>query len=683
MTREAHYMSKINNRIYAKAYGHDQEEGCCCSNHSHGHEHHHEHGHHHEHEHPHCHEHGHQPPEDTKHPDAFMADGVKLICLLENLGCANCAAKRDSRINDLPEVNAATLTFTTKQLRVSITPEAAKKEDALIAKFQEICTSIEQDVTVTKQHSYQKGKKALGKQEHEGKKRKFREHQADLAAIISGALLFVAGELLEQAALTDPWVSAAIFVAAYVILGGQIVATALKNLARGQIFDENFLMSLATLGAFAIGDFAEAVGVMLFYRIGEYFEEAAVSRSRSQIMDAVDLRPETVNLIANGSVKTIPAQQASIGDMLLVRPGDRIPLDGTIVEGESRLDTSPITGEPVPVKAVAGNAVTSGCINISGQLKIRAEKNLENSMVTRILDSVENAAASKPKIDRFITRFSRVYTPIVVVTALATAIIPSLISGDWNHWVYTALTFLVISCPCALVLSVPLAFFSGIGAGSKKGILFKGGVSMEALKHISAVVMDKTGTITAGRLKCMEINVYVQDMSVGTFVRIAAALEKKSEHPLAEAVLEHAGSMKLSVPEVRDFRAVFGRGVEGVLAEDIAPGLMVPEDAGPVSATRPSAGGTCTGNGPRDAGAKAGTRYFVGNQAYMEEQGIRIEPMVQQGIAALADEGMTPLLMAEEGRFLGIIGVADEIKPTSREAIRSFRKTGIHVRTLY
>lgn len=644
MTREAHYMSKINDRIYAKAYGHDQEEGCCCSNHSHGHEHHHEHGHHHEHEHPHCHEHGHQPPEDTKHPDAFMADGVKLICLLENLGCANCAAKMESRINDLPEVNAATLTFTTKQLRVSITPEAAKKEDALIAKFQEICTSIEQDVTVTKQHSYQKGKKALGKQEHEGKKRKFREHQADLAAIVSGALLFVAGELLEQAALTDPWVSAAIFVAAYVILGGQIVATALKNLARGQIFDENFLMSLATLGAFAIGDFAEAVGVMLFYRIGEYFEEAAVSRSRSQIMDAVDLRPETVNLIANGSVKTIPAQQASIGDMLLVRPGDRIPLDGTIVEGESRLDTSPITGEPVPVKAVAGNAVTSGCINISGQLKIRAEKNLENSMVTRILDSVENAAASKPKIDRFITRFSRVYTPIVVVTALATAIIPSLISGDWNHWVYTALTFLVISCPCALVLSVPLAFFSGIGAGSKKGILFKGGVSMEALKHISAVVMDKTGTITKGNFAVQQILPYPGPSgtdgempatnvtySQKELLALCASCEQQSSHPIAVSITAAAKEQNLSLEAPAALKEIAGHGIQAELS--------------------------------------AGT-VLTGNRKLMDKFQVKLPENIEISFG-------TQVLVAVNGVFAGHLLISDTLKPESQDAIASLRRQGI------
>ena len=649
-------MSEINDRNRMETYGHDHEEGCCCSNHSHGHEHlhghQHQHGHEHlhghEHEHGHQHQHGHQHEhqhqKDSKRPDAFLADGVKLICLVENLGCANCAAKMESRINDLPEVNAATLTFTTKQLRVSITPEAAKKEDALIAKFQEICASIEQGVTVTKQQSCQKGKNALGKQENPGKKRKFSEHQADLAAIVSGALLFAAGEILEQFTLTDPWVSATVFVAAYVILGGQIVATALKNLARGQIFDENFLMSLATLGAFAIGDFAEAVGVMLFYRIGEYFEETAVSRSRSQIMDAVDLRPETVNLIVNGSVKTIPAQEAGIGDVLLVRPGDRIPLDGTIVEGESRLDTSPITGEPVPIKAIVGDAVTSGCINTSGQLKIRAEKNLENSMVTRILDSVENAAASKPKIDRFITRFSRVYTPIVVATALATAIIPSLVTGNWGHWVYTALTFLVISCPCALVLSVPLAFFSGIGAGSKKGILFKGGVSMEALKHISAVVMDKTGTITKGNFAVQQILPYTGspetdgqlpasnvNYSQQELLALCASCEQQSSHPIAASITAAAKEQNLSLETPADLKEIAGHGIQAELS--------------------------------------AGTA-LAGNRKLMDKFQVKLPENIETAFG-------TQVLVAVNGVFAGHLLISDTLKPESQDAVASLKRQGI------
>ena len=282
--------------------------------------------------------------------------------------------------------------------------------------------------------------------------------------------------------------------------------TALKNISRGQVFDENFLMSVATIGAFAVGDFAEAVGVMLFYRIGELFESKAVERSRSQIMDVIDMRPEVVHYVeTDGTITEINAQDADVGDILQVRPGDRIPLDGVIISGETMIDTSPVTGEPVPAAASPGSSVISGCVNTSGLIKMKVEKPLEESMVTRIMDSVENAAASKPKMDRFITRFSRVYTPFVVFLALATAVIPSLVTGNWNHWIYTALTFLVISCPCALVLSVPLAFFSGIGAGSKQGILFKGGIALETLKQIKSVIMDKTGTITKGNFQVQKI----------------------------------------------------------------------------------------------------------------------------------------------------------------------------------
>lgn len=613
---------------------HEHHEDCCCG-HEHHHEHHHEHQedcccgheHHHEHHHgPHAHEHH----EAAQRPDAFLTEGVKFTCLVENLGCANCAAKMESRINELPEVNAATLTFTTKQLRVSITPEAAKKKSELIAKFQEICSSIESEVTVTKQQSHQKGKKVLQTQENTDKKHKFDEQQVDLISIIIGALLFIIGEILEQAVLGNPRISSILFLIAYVILGGQIVFTALKNLTKGQVFDENFLMSLATLGAFAIGDFAEAVGVMLFYRIGEYFEEAAVSRSRSQIMDAVDLRPEVVNLVIQDSTQVIPAEDAKLDDVLLVRPGDRIPLDGVIIEGESRLDTSPITGEPVPVKAVVGDTVTSGCINTSGQLKIRVEKTLENSMVTRILDSVENAAASKPKIDRFITRFSRVYTPFVVFVALATALLPSLFTGDWMHWVYTALTFLVISCPCALVLSVPLAFFSGIGAGSKKGILFKGGISIEALKDVSTVVMDKTGTITKGNFALQQI-IPTGNYSQEELLSFCASCEQYSSHPIAASITVAAREQNITLENPVELREIAGCGIQAEL--------------------------------------RAGS-VLVGNQKLMDKFKINLPENTKSHYG-------TEVLVAINGEFAGCLIISDTLKPESKDAVASLKRLNI------
>ena len=319
-------------------------------------------------------------------------------------------------------------------------------------------------------------------------------------------------------------------------------------------------MSIATLGAFGIKEYPEAVGVMLFYRIGEYFEERATEKSRSQIMEAVDLRPETVNLIKDDKIISLPAEKVQVNDIILVRAGDRIPVDGTVIEGESRLDTSPVTGEPVPIKISPNSHVTSGCLNISGVIKMRVDKILSESMVSRILQSVENAAANKPKIDRFITRFARIYTPIVVAIAAITAIIPSLITGNWEYWIYTALTFLVISCPCALVLSVPLAFFSGIGRGSRQGILFKGGLAIEALKNIKTIVMDKTGTITEGSFKVKEINP-TEKHSAKELLSYCASAEKFSTHPIATSIVNEAINQQITLQTAQENQEIAGEGL--------------------------------------------------------------------------------------------------------------------------
>lgn len=471
--------------------------------------------------------------------------------ILEDLGCANCAAKMEKRINELDGITDATITFATKQLRVT-----AKSPDRYLPKIREICTSIEPEVVVKEKDTRPKSPDTLPVEAA-------RTSEKGLWPIIIGVALFVAGEILEHmgygSAVTLP-----IYIVGYIILGGKVVLTALKNIPKGQIFDENFLMSIATLGAFAIREYPEAVGVMLFYRIGEYFEHRAVEKSRGQIMDAVDMRPEVVDLLIGDEVQTIGAEEAQVGDILLVRPGDRIPLDGVVIDGESRIDTSPVTGEPVPVKAKVGDEVTSGCVNTSGQLKIRVEKVLGESMVTRILDSVENAAASKPKIDRFITRFARIYTPCVVFLALGTAVIPSLVSGEWGYWVYTALTFLVMSCPCALVLSVPLAFFSGIGAGSKRGILFKGGVSLEAMSHVNAVIMDKTGTITEGDFVLQQV-VPTGDLTPDRLLQMAASCEQVSTHPIAASIVLAARDRGIDLERPRSLEEIAGHGIRAVL----------------------------------------------------------------------------------------------------------------------
>ncbi len=478
--------------------------------------------------------------------------GKSRVYLVQNLDCANCGAKIERALNAMPEIDEATLTFTTKKLRVS-----AKDYNGLLEKMQAVTDKVEEGVVLLEAES----KPSLAPELEERKKSggifsELSEKQTIIEIVLGGAVFIIT----EWLGLVPEAYHMYLLIFAYILLGGRIVLTALKNIAKGNVFDENFLMTVATLGAFAIQAWEEAVGVMFFYRVGEYFEQRAVEKSRGQIMDAVDLRPEVVNLLVGEDVKVIPAADAHVGDILLVRVGDRIPLDGVVIDGESLVDTSPVTGEPVPVKRKYGDEVVSGCVNTSGMLKIRVEKVLEESMVTRILDSVENAAASKPTIDRFITRFARIYTPFVVAAAVLTAVIPSLITGDWNKWIYTALTFLVISCPCALVLSVPLAFFSGIGAGSKYGILFKGGVAMEALKNIAAVVMDKTGTVTKGNFVLQKVNA-AEGMNADELLRLCASAELVSTHPIAVSIVEAAKAEKLELVRPDKFEEIAGEGL--------------------------------------------------------------------------------------------------------------------------
>ena len=581
-------------------------EACGC-----GHEHHHEHGHE-EHEH-----HHHEHEEAASRETVPMPEGVeKRVYILENLGCANCAAKMERMIRELPGVRMATITYATKQLAV-----AADHQEALLPEFRRICASIEEGVTVTPR-DYTPVKK-------QEKTSVIQDKKADILAIAVGAVMFVAGEVIEHL-YPASLISAILFIAAYVILGLGIIWTAVKNLAKGHVFDENFLMSVATLAAFAIGDFAEAVGVMLFYRVGELFEDIAVSRSRSQIMEAVDLRPEVVNIVHGDEAESIPAQDAKVGDIILIRPGDRIPLDGVIVEGRSQIDTSPVTGEPVPVNVYPGTEVYSGCVNDQGVLKMEVKKPLSESMVTRILDSVENAAASKPKIDCFITKFARIYTPVVVAVAVATAVIPSLVTGEWNHWIYTAITFLVISCPCALVLSVPLAFFSGIGAGSKRGILFKGGVAIEALKDVKAIVMDKTGTITKGNFVVQQV-VSLKKLTQKQILTIAADCELSSTHPIGTSIVSAAREKNLELSSPKEAEEISGKGIRAVFPE--------------------------------------GT-VLCGSKGLLEKYGVDVSEYK-------SDLYGTEVLVAVDGELEGYLVVADVIKPEAGASVKRMKSQNL------
>ena len=563
------------------------------------------------------------------------------VYILEGLDCANCAAKIEAKLRTLNGVDNLAITYATKQMKLS-----AKNPDQMIPMIKETIDAMEDGITIVP-----KDNKVIKSEEAGEKKFSFNN---PLVSIGVGAVIFIIGEILEHVGNVPTIPMFALFLIAYLVLGGKVLITAGKNIMKGQVFDENFLMCIATIGAFCIQEFPEAVGVMLFYRIGEYFEEKATEQSRTQIMEAVDLRPEVVNLVIGNDVRIIDAEEANVGDILLVRPGDRIPLDGVIIDGESRIDTSPVTGEPVPVMAKAGDNIVSGCVNTSGQLKIRVEKILEESMVTRILDSVENAAASKPNIDKFITRFARVYTPFVVLFALFVAVVLPFILPDSLNWhffvdsaytgtvntihgtsgtasIYTALTFLVISCPCALVLSVPLAFFSGIGAGSKKGILFKGGIAIESLKNVKAIVMDKTGTITKGNFVVQKANPAGNAMTANDLLAISASCELSSTHPIGNSIVEAAEEKGLSIERPSKVEEIAGHGIRAELSRGVV---------------------------------------LCGNRKLMDAQNVDLSVYQKENFG-------TEVLVALNGKFVGNIVISDTVKDDAKDAIADVKKQGI------
>ena len=547
--------------------------------------------------------------------------------LLKNLNCPNCGAKIEDRIRKMDVVETANFTLATHQLKLTGSWE---DREALKRDIQDICDAIEEGVTVA---DYERKSKAAV---DDGRENNQDNDSVTIAVIVVGLLFMIYDALtsfVPSIGLPES-IETPIYYVAYVLLAFPVLRTAARNILKGEIFDENFLMSIATLGAIAIDALPEAVGVILFYRIGEFFEEKATDRSRTEIMNAVDMRPQEVRVIdtcGGGEIVVMSPEKVEVGWTIEVRPGDLIPLDGTILEGETRVNTAPVTGEPVPVRAEPGTQLMSGCINETGRITMRVDKVLEESMVTKILDAVENAAASKPKIDKFITRFARVYTPIVVALALAVAIIPSLITGEWHRWIYTALTFLVISCPCALVLSVPLAFFSGIGNASKHGILLKGGRVIEALANVKAVALDKTGTITSGEFKVHNVETVGSRVSSGQLLSMAAAIEAVSTHPIATSIVSEAKDQGLTV-EPSDF------------VQELAGEGMV--------------------------GMADGQQVLVGNRRLMERYDV-------QGYPTEPAEYGTEVLVAEGNTYLGRIIIADEARPDSAEAIADLNRQDI------
>ena len=454
-----------------------------------------------------------------------------------------------------------------------------------------------------------------------------RKQKKLLYRIIAGAVLFIIAFVLSKTVLADSIFALFPYLAAYAVIGWDVVWRAIRNILHGQVFDENFLMTLATVGAFATGEYPEGAAVMLFYQIGELFQSYAVGKSRKSIASLMDIRPETANLERDGDVVEVDPSEVPIGSIINVKPGERVPIDGVVVEGSSFADMSALTGESVPVEISEGDDVISGSVNGSGVLHVRTTKAYADSTVARILELVENASAKKAKAENFITKFARVYTPAVVIAAVLLAVIPPLVlRQSFNEWIYRALSFLVISCPCALVISVPMSFFGGIGAAGKKGVLIKGGCYIESLAKTSTVVFDKTGTLTRGVFGVTAI--HPDRVSGRDLLEIAAHVEAYSDHPIAISVKRAYGSA-IDRSRVTDVKEIAGKGLSAVIdGHDVA----------------------------------------VGNDKLMEDIGCSWHPCHKVG---------TTVHVALDGAYMGHIVISDEIKEGSAEAMKQLKSLGV------
>jgi len=448
-------------------------------------------------------------------------------------------------------------------------------------------------------------------------------NKGEIFVITLSAVLFALGIVL-----SNPTWEAILYISAYIVAGGKILATSLRNLAKGKVFDENFLMSLATIGAIAIGELPEAVGVMLFYRIGELLQKIAVGRSKRSITKLLNMRPDYANVLRNKDVKRLPPEQVKVGELIIVRPGERVPLDGRVVDGEAMMDTSALTGESLPRKVKKGDKVLSGFVNQTGVLKIEVEREYSESTVARILHMVQDAASKKAKTERFITRFARYYTPIVVGFASCLIVVPVMFFGrEFSEWFYKALVFLVISCPCALVISTPLSFFAGLGRLSKSGVLVKGGDYLERLRKLEVVAFDKTGTVTEGILSIDRIETR-NGMDESELLKYAAYTEYHSNHPVAIAIKEgFDGSMDTSTIEA--YEEVPGKGVKAVVE---------------------------------------GKEVMIGNTELMVEANVNIGG---------SNHTTTVVHIAIDGTYAGCIHITDKIKENAHEVVMALKKRGV------
>lgn len=535
---------------------------------------------------------------------------MKQEYILDGLDCSNCAQKIENGVKGIKGIDGCAVNFAASTLTVS----AGGKEEQWVAnKVEKKVKSIDPHVTVRQKHKK--------KSAEDGYRNRMINMLIRMAvAVILGAAAYV---------VHSGTIEFFLFLAAYLIIGGDIVIRAIKNISRGQVFDEHFLMALATIGAFLIKQYPEGVAVMLFYQIGELFQGAAVSRSRKSISALMDIRPDYANVKTKNGIELVSPEDVKIGDIIVVNPGESIPLDGKVVQGSAMVDTSALTGESVPRKATEGQDVMSGFINQNGVLHIEVTKGYQESAVSKILDLVQNASSRKARTENFITKFAKYYTPAVVIIAVLLAFVPPLVipGAALSDWVYRALIFLVISCPCALVVSIPLGFFGGIGAASKAGVLVKGSNYLEALNQVKYAVFDKTGTLTKGSFEVTEIKP-AEGFTKEKLLEAAAYAELHSQHPIAESVRKAYGKT-LSSDAIESYEEISGHGIFAKVN---------------------------------------GTEILAGNQKLMEREQIKGVPDQKAG---------TIVHIAVDQHYAGAIIIADEAKEDAAQAIADLKSLGI------
>lgn len=566
--------------------------------------------------------HKHEPEVEVKlySNSSKTKNNMQRAFLLKGLTCPHCSAKIEHEVGQLSGVESSSMNLIKQTLTVDFSSEYRGEPlddvKAIVHKYE---PEVEVSALDNESKPYDKAEKA----ESDDNSDKLR-----LVRLIVGAVIYAAGVSLMLFTNVNFYVQLSVLILSYIILGGDVVLKAIRNILKGQIFDENFLMSLSSIGAFVIGESLEAVAVMLFYQIGEFFQDIAVKRSRKSISDLMDIRPDSATIKRNGELVTVKPDEVSIGDIIVVRPGEKIPLDGVVLDGESMLDTVALTGESVPKKVRKGDTALSGCINQSGVLTIEVTKGYGESTVSKIIDMVENAANKKAPSESFITTFSRYYTPVVVLLAALLAVVPPLIlGGGWTDWINRGFVFLVISCPCALVISIPLTFFGGIGAASRKGILVKGGNYLEALNNVETVVFDKTGTLTKGVFNVSEVTA-ANGFTREQVLQLAASAESFSNHPIARSIMREYGS-DIDENTLSDYTEISGYGVSVV---------------------------------------ENGRKILAGNDKLMNKYGIDFVTCEKTG---------TTVYVAQDGVYAGAVLISDEIKEDSRAAIAGLKKLGV------